>query len=134
MKKHVMLPGLLALGMGLCVFAQTDADYQGLMKDIAATSGKARKAVMEKNGADAATSGEHLEGIYKQVAAFWSKKGAQDAVDISKKGETAAQDLVTAGKANDADKMASAMQSINGTCGGCHMAHRGGSAGAWTIK
>ena len=135
MKKHIILPSLLALGMALCVYAQSDAEYQGLMKKIAATSGKARKAVMEKNGADAASAGEQLEGIYKEVGSFWSKRGgADDAVQISKKGESAAHDLMEAGKANDADKMGSSMQTINSTCGGCHMAHRAGSAGAYTIK
>lgn len=121
--------------MALCLYAQTDPEYQGLMKKIQATSGKARKAVMEKNGADAATAGEQLEGIYKDVGEFWSKRGgADDAVEIAKKGETASHDLVEAGKANDDAKMASSMQSINGTCGACHMAHRAGKAGDFTIK
>lgn len=121
--------------MVLCVFAQSDAEYQGYMKSMAATSAKARKAVMEKNGADAAASGEQMENIYKQVGGFWSKRGgATDAVGIARKGETAAHDLAEAGKANDADKMASSMQTINGTCAACHMAHRAGSAGAFTIK
>ncbi len=134
MKKHILVPSLLALGMALCLYAQSDAEYQGLMKSVAATSGKARKAVMEKNGAEAATAGEQLEGIYKKIADFWEKRGTADAVEISKKGETAAHELMEAGKANDDAKMASAMQTINGTCGSCHMAHRGGSAGAFTIK
>ena len=135
MKKHLILPSLLALGMAVCVFAQSEADYQGWMKDVAATAGKARKAVMEKNGADAATAGQHIEMIYKEVGAFFAKRGgADDAVQIAKKGETAAHELAAAGAANDADKMASSMQAINGTCGACHMAHREGAAGAYKIK
>ena len=135
MKKHFVLPSLLALGMALCVFAQTEADYQGWMKDIATTAGKARKAVMDKSGADAASSAQHLEGIYRQVGAFFAKRGgAEDAVAIAKKGESASHDLAAAGTANDADKMASAMQTINGTCGACHMAHRDGKAGDYKIK
>ena len=135
MKKHMILPGLLALGMAVCVFAQSDADYQGWMKDIAATSKNARKAVADKSGADAATSAQHLESIYKSVGEFFAKRGgADDAVAIAKKGETAAHDLAAAGSANDAEKMASSMQAINGTCGACHMAHRDGSAGAYKIK
>lgn len=134
MKKLIILPSLLAVGMALCVYAQSDAEYQGLMKNLAKTSGMARKAVMEKNGSEAATAGEQLEGIYKQVTEFWQKRGTQDAVEISKKGETGAHELMEAGKANDDAKMASSMQMINGTCGACHMAHRGGSGGAFTIK
>lgn len=135
MKKYIVLPSLLALGMALCVFAQTEADYQGWMKDMAATSGKARKAVMDKSGADAATSAQHLEMIYKQVGSFFEKRGgAADAVEIAKKGETAAHELAQAGSADDAAKMASSMQAINGTCGACHMAHREGTAGAYKIK
>lgn len=135
MKKHLILPGILALGMGLCVFAQSDAEYQGWMKDLQKTAGAGRKAVTDKSGADAATAGQHLEGIYKQVGAFFAKRGgADDAVAIAKKGETAAHDLAAAGAANDADKMAASMMAINGTCGACHMAHRAGQAGAYTIK
>ncbi|MBZ5579972.1 MAG: hypothetical protein LAP40_25725 [Acidobacteriia bacterium] len=135
MKKQIILPALLAFGMALCVYAQSEADYQGWMKDIAATSGKARKAVASKSGADAAESAQHLEGIYKQVGEFFAKRGgADDAVQIAKKGEAAAHDLAAAGSANDADKMASSMQAINGTCGACHMAHRDGQPGAFKIK
>ena len=135
MKKHILVPSLLALGMALCVFAQTEADYQGWMKDIAATAKKGRDAVQSKSGADAAAAGQHLEMIYKQVGAFFAKRGgADDAVQIARKGETAAHDLAAAGTANDADKMAASMQTINGTCGGCHMAHREGAAGAYKIK
>jgi len=105
------------------------------MKDIAKTAGAGRKAVTDKSGAEAATAGQHLEEIYKQVGEFFAKKGgADDAVAIAKKGESAAKELATAGAANDADKMAASMMAINGTCGACHMAHRGGQAGAYTIK
>jgi cytochrome c556 len=135
MKKHLILPGILALGMGLCVFAQSEADYQGWMKDLAKTAGAGRTAVTAKSGADAATAGQHLEGIYKQVGEFFAKRGgADDAVAIAKKGEAAAHDLAAAGPPNDADKMAASMMAINGTCGACHMAHRAGQAGAYTIK
>ena len=135
MKKHALLPGLLALGIVFCVFAQSDADYQGLMKDMAAASGKARKAIMDKNGADVAIQADRLAGIFMQAGAFWAKRGgADDAVEIAMKGETAAHDLAAAGKTKDAGKMASSMQIINQTCVGCHMAHRDGTAGAYTIK
>jgi len=121
--------------MGLCVYAQSDAEYQGWMKDLAKTAQTARKAATDKSGADAATAGQHLEGIYKQIGAFFAKRGgADDAVAIAKKGETAAHDLAAAGSANDADKMAASVMAINGTCGACHMAHRAGQAGAYTIK
>ena len=135
MKKHLVAAGFLALGMAFCVLAQSDADYQGLMKDMAATSAKARKAIMEKNGADLALQADRLEGVFKQAGAFWAKRrGADDAVEIARKGETAAHDLGAAAKAKDAGKMASSMQTINQTCVGCHMAHRDGTAGAYTIK
>lgn len=135
MKKHVVLPSLLALGMAFCVFAQSEADFQGWMKDVAATNGKTKKAVTEKSGADVAANAQHLEGIFKEVGAFFAKRGgADDAVGMAKKAETAAHDLAAAGTANDADKMASAAAALGGTCGGCHMAHREGQPGAFKIK
>jgi len=135
MKKHIVLPSLLALGMAFCVYAQTEADFQGWMKDVAATNGKTKKAVADKSGADVATNAQHLEGIFKEVGAFFAKRGgADDAVAIAKKGETAAHDLAAAGTANDAEKMAAAAATVGSTCGACHMAHRDGAAGAYKIK
>ncbi|PWU10068.1 MAG: hypothetical protein C5B51_04910 [Terriglobia bacterium] len=134
MKRTIVLPVLLAMGFAVCVIAQSEADYSGWMKDVAATKGKAKKALDSKSNSDVADAGSHLAGLFKQVGAFWSSRNASDAVTIAKNAETASNDLAAAAKAGDDAKMQSAMQTINGACGTCHMAHREGSPGSFKIK
>jgi len=133
MKKTLVLPALLALGFSVCVIAQSEADYSGWMKDIAKTKGKVTKGVAEKS-ADVAGDAEHLAGLFKQVVAFWSGRGASDAVGIAKGAETASNDLAAAAKAGDDAKMQASLATVNGACGMCHMAHREGAPGSFKIK
>lgn len=133
MKKTLVLPALLALGFSVCVIAQSEADYSGWMKDIAKTKGKVTKGVAEKS-ADVAGDAEHLAGLFKQVGAFWSGRGASDAVGIAKGAETASNDLAAAAKAGDDAKMQASLATVNGACGMCHMAHREGAPGSFKIK
>jgi hypothetical protein len=127
MLKAIAVPGLLALGLAVCVVAQTEADYPGYMKDIAATKGKVTKGIAAKQNADVATDAAHLADVFKQVGAFWTARKTDDAVAFAKTAETASNDIAAAAKAGDDAKMASSLQALNGTCGGCHMAHRDGN-------
>jgi hypothetical protein len=134
MTKTIVVPSCLALGFALCLVAQSEADYPGWMKDLGATKGKITKGIAAKQNADVATDAMHMASIYKQLGAFWACRKASDAETISKTGETAANDLATAAKAGDDAKMQAALQTINGTCGGCHSAHREGTPGSFKIK
>ena len=134
MLKTVVLPGLLAAGMAVCLWAQADADYQGYMKDIGATRGKITKGVAAKQMDNVASDATHLAEIYANLAKFWEGRKADDAVTIAKAGETAAKSIVDAAKSGDDAKIQSSLQAINGTCSGCHMAHREGSPGSFKIK
>jgi hypothetical protein len=133
MKKTAVLPVLLALGFSVCVLAQSDSDYAGWMKDIAKTKGAVKKGVDSKS-ADVADNAEHLAGLFKQVRTFWEGRNASDAVEIAKKAETASTELAAAAKAGDDAKEQSSMATINGSCGSCHMAHRGGTPPNFEIK
>jgi hypothetical protein len=134
MKKTFLLPGLLLLGFAVCVVAQSEADYTGWMKDVAATKGKIKKGIDAKSNTDVASDAEHLAGIFKQVGAFWAGRNASDAVGIAKNAETASNDLAAAAKAGDDAKMTASFQSIGTSCGACHMAHRDGAPGSFKIK
>jgi cytochrome c556 len=134
MIKTIVLPGLAALGLAICLIAQTEADYPGLMKDVGATKGKITKGIAAKQNDGVATDAAHLADVFKKVGAFWTSRDASDAVNLAKTGETAANDLAAAAKAGDEAKMQSSLQAINSTCGSCHMAHREGSPGSFKIK
>jgi cytochrome c556 len=128
-----VVPVLLALGFSVCVIAQTEADYSGWMKDIAKTKGAVTKGVASKS-ADVADNAEHLAGLFKQVRTFWEGRNASDAVGIAKSAESASMDLAAAAKAGDEAKEQASLQTIGGSCGQCHMAHRAGAPGSFSIK
>jgi mono/diheme cytochrome c family protein len=134
MIKSTLLPGLAALGLAFSLYAQSEADYAGWMKDLGATRGKMQKAIAAKQGPEAAAEAEKLAGIYKNMIAFWEGRKADDAVELSKKGHTALTELAAAAKAGDEAKVTSSMQAFGSTCSACHMAHREGSAGSYKIK
>jgi hypothetical protein len=134
MKKTLVLPAFLALGFSICVIAQSEADYSGWMKDIAQTKGKVKKGIDSKANTDVAADASHLAGLFKQVGAFWSGRGASDAVGYAKSAETASNDLAVAAKAGDDAKMQSSFAAVGAACGMCHMAHREGQPGSFKIK
>ena len=80
--------------------------------------------------------GEGFETDYEtfdDLDAGWEDED-EEAELLAKKAETASNELATAAQAGDDAKMQSSMQTINGACGQCHMAHREGSPGAFKIK
>ncbi len=125
---------MLALGLAVCVVAQTDADYSGWMKDIAKTKGGVKKGIESKSYPDVAAAATHMAGLFKQVGAYWAGRKASDAVGIAKDAENASNDLAVAAKASDDAKMQSSFTALGGTCAACHMAHRDGAPGSFTIK
>ena len=115
--------------------AQVDAEYQGFMKANAANMGSLNKNITAKDGAAAAADAMKLEATFKQVGAFWTKKGgAPDAVDFAMKGQMAAAAVAKAAQAGNMDEAAAQVKSMQGNCGGCHMAHRAGAAGSFSFK
>lgn len=117
-------------------FAQDAADMPMWMKTIGSTNGSLRKNIEAKKGPEAAADAQKLAEVYKQVGAYFAKAGgADDAVALAKKGETAAMDVSTAATAGNMDDAATASKAIGGTCGPCHMAHREKlEAGGYKIK
>jgi hypothetical protein len=79
MIKTVLLPGLLAAGVAVCLWAQAEADYPGWMKDIGSTRGKVKKGVAAKTMDTVATDAAHLAEIYATVGKFWAARKADDA-------------------------------------------------------
>jgi hypothetical protein len=132
MKKWMTI-GALAAMMAASAWAQSDSDYQGYMKAVFAANGSMQKNVGAKS-ADAAADAKKLQDTFKMVEAFWKAKGADDAVGFAQKAQTIAGMVATDVGAGDFDKAAADAKSIGMACGGCHMAHREGSAGNFKIK
>ena len=131
MKILVVLSAMFATCMVL--IAQSDADYQGWMKTVAAANGKMQKGITAKD-ASVAAEATTLDNVFKQVEAFWQKRGAADAVAVAKQAHESAAAAGKAISAGDWDAAAAKGKEVAGACATCHAAHRGGDKGAYTIK
>ena len=129
---------LVAFGATVVFFvllAQSDADYMGWMKGVAASKGKVAKGIAAKDGPGVAADAKVLENSFKSVEDYWTKKGATDAVGFAKTARTASADIGKAASAGDFDAAGAALTTLGGACGGCHMAHRAkGADGAFQMK
>jgi hypothetical protein len=106
--------------------AQDDAQYATWMKSINAPMRAVRGA---PDAATAAPDATKLAETFDKVAEYWKAKHVDDAVKFAETARDAAKAIA----AGTGDKAANLM-TIQGTCGGCHMAHRGGAAPNFTIK
>jgi len=127
--------GLIGTILVVGAVAQTDSDYQAWMKSNAAAMGSMNKEIAAKDGAAAAADAQKLEANFKQIEEFWKKRGgADDAVNFAMKGQAAAAAVAKDASAGNFDQAAADVKSLQGNCGGCHMAHREGSQGNFKIK
>jgi len=106
--------------------AQDDAEYKAWMKSIPPTVGAIRNAA---DNAAAAGDATKLADTFTKVAAFWKGRNADDAVKFAETARDACKDIA----AGTGDKAANLMK-LQGTCGGCHRAHRDGAAPDFKIK
>jgi mono/diheme cytochrome c family protein len=118
----IALTGVFAITLS----AQDDAAYQGYMMTVQTNFGPLRMAMDNDAAKGPATA---LADVFGKVAAYWKAKGVADAVGFAETAQTAAKDIA-AGKGD----LAANKMTIQGTCASCHMAHRGGGRGAFTIK
>jgi len=112
--------------------AQDDlAQFQPIMRSVVAANGQLRTAIMGNDAAAAATAANNMAAGFDKMIPFWKAKNADDAVKFSETARDAAKAVAAATSIAD---MQAAARNINPNCGGCHMAHRGGAQGAFTIK
>jgi len=103
-----------------------------MMKAAVAANGALRAAITAKDTAAGATAANNEAAAFDKIAAFWKAKGgADDAVNFAQSARDAAK---AAAAATTPEDMQAAAAKINPNCGGCHMAHRAGGGGNFSIK
>jgi hypothetical protein len=127
------LAGITAVVVG-ALMAQTDADYQGWMKTVAATNQSLQKNLAAKDAAGVSADATKLQDTFKQVEGFWGKRNASDAVDFAKQAQTAAGAVAKDASAGNMDQAAADAKTLAAQCGGCHMAHREKGDSGFKIK
>jgi mono/diheme cytochrome c family protein len=101
-----------------------EEDYSKVMKEVAAQNMVLRKSVASLSDADALASAARLEALFKDVQAYWETRKAEDAVTTAKTAVAAAQGVSRAVAAHDTAATTASLQTLGGTCGACHAAHR----------
>jgi hypothetical protein len=129
---------VFALGMGALggmLLAQSETDFSGWMKQVAATSGKAKGDVAAKDAKAISADAKTFEGLFKQVEAYFTSKNMADAAGMAKSAHMAANAAAKAADAGNVDAAVTSMGMVTGACQGCHMAHREkGPDGAYKMK
>ena len=98
--------------------------YVKLMKDTNTAAQALRGHVQMKDYEATAADAAALKKLFADTEAFWSARKADDAIGFAKTGAKAAADLETAAKAKNEEAVGTAARAVNGTCMGCHTAHR----------
>ena len=125
-----MSKSLLAIAALLALSAsagpQDEAQYQTWMKSLQPSLRAIRQA---PDNAAAAEDANKLADTFDKVAAFWRERHGDDAVKFAETARDAAKAIAS----GSGDKAAN-LQTIQGTCAGCHAAHRDGAAPNFKIK
>lgn len=115
---------LLTSALAVGAFAGDQEDFVAWMKTTGGTMGKLKKELDAKALPDAAKDAASLQVVFKHVEDYFAKTNTADAVTSSQEAEAAAKKLAEAAGAGDADGAAAGLKAVQGTCGGCHKAHR----------
>lgn len=126
MRKSLFLLSISLVFAVLAMAQISDDEFKALMQSNGANVMAIRDAA---DNAAAAPAANKLVDTFTKVAAYWKAKNVPDAVTFAETARDAAK-AIADGKG---DKAANLMK-LQQQCGGCHMAHRGGGRGAFTIK
>ena len=115
--------------LGGMLLAQSESDFSGWMKQVAATSKNAKANATAKDAKAISADAKTFEGIFKQVEAYFTKAGIADGAAQAKAVHTAASAAAKAADAGNVDAAVASMNTVTGSCNGCHMVHREGEKG-----
>jgi hypothetical protein len=123
-KSILVLAGLAAFTAS--AGPQDESEYSNWMKSVQPALRSIRGAA---DNAAAAPDATKLADTFDKVATFWKARHADDAVKFAETARDAAKAIAS----GTGDKAAN-LQTIQGTCMGCHSAHRDGAAPNFKIK
>jgi hypothetical protein len=125
MRKIITAVGIqTALAAGI-VLAQSQDDFDAWMRTIDEKNQSVQRNIAAKDSDAASADAKTLEETFKLVEGFWAKRGnAPDAVELSKKAEAQAAEVVKSATAKDYDAASTLSINIAQTCTACHRLYR----------
>jgi hypothetical protein len=109
-------------------------EYRAWMQSIPPAVRSLTANINGKMGDMAAADADKLDDTFKQIEDFWGQRNVQDAVAFTQTARKALNAISKDAKAGNTDAALADLKTLQSTCGGCHMAHRDGSAGSFSIK
>jgi cytochrome c556 len=109
-------------------------EYRAWMQSIPPAVRSLTANINGKMGDMAAADADKLDDTFKQIEDFWGQRNVQDAVAFTQTARKALTAISKDAKAGNTDAALADLKTLQSTCGGCHMAHRNGSAGSFSIK
>ncbi len=109
-------------------------EYRAWMQSIPPAVRSLTANINGRMGDTAAADADKLDDTFKQIEDFWGQRNVQDAVAFTQTARKALTAISKDAKAGNTDAAMADLKTLQSTCGGCHMAHRDGSAGSFSIK
>ncbi len=136
------------LGVGLCVVlltagglavgalqsAPTEEEYGALMTEIRLIVGDAELHVDARYWPELGEDLDKLMPMFRQVEAFWTARGTDEAVGFAKETLAAFDELSAAAIDQNRGAALAAIIALRATCGSCHENHREETDDGYRIK
>lgn len=113
------------------VSAQEASQFQTWMKSLTPLMNSTRKGITANDKAAVSTSANQIATTFEQIVSFWQKQHDDDALKFA---VTARDEAKATALASTTFDQRMAMQKLQAACSGCHLAHRAGKAGKFTIE
>ena len=121
MRKLIIIFGALALFGGAGHAGDGEFGDDELMQTIKETNENLSSNIAQQNAQGSAENAKELRELFGKVEThFVSKGGADNAVDLARKSETFAEDIVKAVAASQFDAAADTATNLSRACRTCH--------------
>jgi cytochrome c556 len=103
--------------------AQTERRFDDIMKEVGSTFAELKEN-LDKQNPDAAKHSLKLQGLFKEVEAFWARYDTKDAIDAAQKAQTAFGALSESVRVNNFQQAGTTYTAAGRYCAACHSVHR----------
>lgn len=116
----IVLAGVIA---GATAFAQ-GRNHDLIMQDIRTTYRSLGENLEANAAPEAVNNAALLEGLFREIEAFWTRLETQDAMGFAREAAEAAATIAASTGEEDFEAAQAPYEVIGDSCGSCHNAHR----------
>ena len=125
MRRASIVIGVCMLAaLALTLMAQAPQDLDPVMKQVGPTFQSLNRNIQGSMAAEAAADAEKLQGLFREVTAFFKAKNLEKGMGWAMDASTAAGEAAKAAKANNPEGLKAAAGNVQKTCKACHEIHR----------